>query len=101
MCRKAWSENHLEFGKDIVVVLGPIEGGLPEDAAAMLEWLATEHPDPAADTWPGEANDKRRQDDEILTNGINTTRGRAADAIRDLIPTTRNTSGASDPCSTA
>jgi hypothetical protein len=52
----------------------------------MLDWLATEHPDPAKELWSEEATSgKPYYGGDILTHGINTTRGRAAEAIRDLI----------------
>ena len=64
-----------------------MEEPLPnDDAVQMLDWLATVHPDPEEELW----NKKTVSGDpyyggDILTYGINTTRGRAALAIRDLI----------------
>lgn len=52
----------------------------------MLVWLATAHPDPEKELWNEEATGKTPYyGGDILTHGINTTRGRAAEAIRDLI----------------
>lgn len=75
VCRKAYVESRGECGKAIADLLGSIQDPLPEDAVQMLDWLATEHPNP----------DKPYDGEDIHTYGINTTRGCAAEAIRDLI----------------
>ena len=86
VCRKAYSEARKDCGRAISDLLGSIEEPLPDDAVQMLDWLATEHPDPEKEAWreevTGAASNFRRA---ILEHGINTTRGRAAEAIRDLI----------------
>ena len=86
VCRKAYSEDRQYYGKAISDLLGSIEDLLPDDAVQMLDWLATEHPDPEKELWneeiTGGASNFQRA---ILGHGINTTRGRAAEAIRDLI----------------
>ena len=65
---------------------GSVEDPLPNDAVAMLHWLATEHDDPVAELWQEDAGGGRKHlNGEIETVGINTTRGRAAIAVRDLI----------------
>ena len=52
----------------------------------MLSWLATKHSDPEKELWSEEATGgSPSYGDNILTHGINTTRGQAAWAIRDLI----------------
>ena len=67
-------------------VLGNIEDPLPDDAVRMLHQLATEHEDPGREEWQEDAgNGQPYYGGDILTNGINTTRGRAADAIGYLI----------------
>ena len=54
----------------------------------MLHWLATEHEDPAREAWQEDAGGGQKYyNGDIHMNGINTTRGRAAEAIRDLIIT--------------
>ena len=66
--------------------LGSIAEPLPDDAVEMLHWLATEHPDSAIENWEEQVTGGQpyhRRD--ILSHGINTTRGRAAEAIRTLI----------------
>ena len=67
-------------------VLGAIRDPLPDDALRMLDWLATEHEDPAREEWQEDAGGGQAYyNGDILLNGINTTRGQAADAVRDLI----------------
>lgn len=86
VCRKAYVESREECGKAIADLLGSIEEPLPEDTVQMLDWLATEHPDPDKELWSEEATaGKPYYGGDILTHGINTTRGRAAEAIRDLM----------------
>ena len=86
VCRKAFAESHGVCGKSIADVLGNIEDQLSDDAVRMLDWLATEHEDPVREAWQEDAGSgKPYYNGDIHNNGINTTRGRAADAIRDLI----------------
>ena len=79
VCGKAFAESRGPCGRSIADVLGNIEDPLPDNAVRMLHQLATEHEDPGSEAWQEDAGG------DILNNGINTTRGRAADAIRDLI----------------
>lgn len=86
VCRKAYSENREDCGQAIGDLLGSVEERLPDDAVQMLDWLATEHPEPDKELWREEApSGGVYYGGDILTYGINTTRGRAALAIRDLI----------------
>ena len=86
VCRKAYSEAREYYGRAISDLLGSVEDLLPGDAIQILDWLATEHPEPEEELWrkrtsaggPGHG-------ERILDRGINTTRGCAAWAIRDLI----------------
>ena len=88
VCRKAFADSPQECGKSIADVLGAIKDPLPSDSIEMLHWLATEHEDPATEGWQEDAGGGRPYyNGDIHTNGINTTRGVAADAIRDLIIT--------------
>lgn len=88
VCRKAYAEYREECGREIADLLGSIEAPLPDDAVQMLDWLATEHPDPDKELWNVEATSGQPYyGGDILAHGINTTRGRAAEAIRDLILT--------------
>ena len=86
VCRKAFAESRGPCGRSITDVLGNIEDPLPDDAVRMLHQLATEHEDPASEAWQEDAGSgKTYYNGDIHFNGINTTRGSAADAIRDLI----------------
>ena len=86
VCRKAFAESRGPCGRFIADVLGNIEDPLPDDAVRMLHQLATEHEDPGREARQEDAgNGQPYYGGDILTNGINTTRGRAADAIGDLI----------------
>ena len=52
----------------------------------MLHWLATEHDDPAVELWQQDAGGGQKYyGGDIHGTGINTARGRAAIAVRDLI----------------
>ena len=86
VCRKAFEESRGDYGRAIADVLGSIEDPLPNDDVAMLHWLATEHDDPTVELWQKDAGGGRKHwNGEIDTAGINTTRGRAAIAVRHLI----------------
>ena len=86
VCRKALTVSWGPCGRSIVDVLGGIGVELPDDAVQMLHELATGHEDPAGELWQEEARDGRRwYDGDPHTAGINTTRGRAAGVITDLI----------------
>ena len=88
VCRKAFADSRGPCGKSIADLLGCIEDSLPKDAVQMLHWLATEHEDPAREAWQEDAGrGQTYYNGDIYTNGINTTRGRAAGAIQDLILT--------------
>ena len=89
VCHKAYktySESSDECAKEIADLLGSIKDSLPNDAVQMLDWLAIKHPDPEKEFEDEEVTGGRPYYGEaILNHGINTTRGRAAEAIRDLI----------------
>ena len=86
VCRKGYTEHRDDCGKAIADLLGSIEDPLPDDALKMLDWLATEHFDPEKELWNEKApNGTLYYGGEMLTHGINTIRGRTAEAIRDLI----------------
>ena len=88
VCRKAYADSRGSCGKSIADVLGSVEEPLPQDAVEMLHWLATEHEEPRDELWQQNAGDGQTyHNGEIYTNGINTTRGRAAEAIQRLILT--------------
>ena len=87
VCRKAYIENRDESGSEICDVLSSIEENLPDDGLEMLSWLATEHSDPSHERWKEAANSSGNHlhGGDIYSQGINTTRGRAALAIGKLI----------------
>ena len=86
VCSKAFAESRGPCGQSIADVLGSIDDPLPDDAIQMLHRLATEHEDPSSEAWQEDAGGGHKYyNGDIHSNGINTTRGRAADAIRDLI----------------
>ena len=88
VCRKAFEESPGPCGKAIADLLGSIEDPLPNDAVRILHCIATEHEDPASEAWKTDAGrGQPYYNGKIHMNGINTTRGRAADAVRDLILT--------------
>jgi hypothetical protein len=84
--RKVYAEFANECGTAIADLLGGIEEELPDDTGRILAWFATEHPDPQQELSQQKtgSGDKFFAGD-IYNHGINTTRGRAAGAIRDLI----------------
>ena len=91
VCRKAYDEYREDCGKALADLLGSIKEPLHDDAVRMLDWLATEHPDPEREIWNEQATgDTPYYGGNILFYGINTTRGRAAEAIRDLIQRDRS-----------
>ena len=86
VCRKAYSESRDGYGRAITDLLGSIREPLPDDAVEMLNWLATGHSDPEKELWIEEVTDGTpNYREDILNHGIDTTRGCAAEAIRDLI----------------
>ena len=85
VCHKAFAESRSLCGRYVADVLGSVEEPLSDDAVHMLTWLATEHEDPASEAWKEDADGGQYYNGDIHMNGINTTRGRAAGAIRDLI----------------
>ena len=88
VCRKAFEESCEYCGRSIADVIGSIKDPIPEDAVQILHWLATEHEEPDREAWQEDAGRGQTYDgDDIETNGINTTRGRAAGAIQNLILT--------------
>ena len=86
VCRKTYSESPYDCGKAIADLLGSIKDKLPDDAVQMLDWLATEHTDPDKELWNEKAiGGQFYYGGDIIGHGINTTRGRAAEAISALI----------------
>lgn len=87
VCAKAFADTRedLNVGCAIADVLQGI-AALTDEAVEILSWLATEHPHPDSEGAPDWAIWPRGNDiDGIYTFGINTTRGRAAEAVARLI----------------
>ena len=88
LCSKAYADDRDVCGRAIADVLGKMEDSLPDGAVRMLHWLATDNPDPDHEAWQQNAGDGRSYyGGDILTNGIDTGRGQAAQAIGSLILT--------------
>ena len=86
VCRKAYHGSREDCGMAIAALLGSTEEPLPEEAVQMLSCLATWHPDPNQELGNKQATGSSPYfGGDILTHGINTTRGRTAWAITDLI----------------
>ena len=85
VCRKAFGESNGPCGRSIVDVLRSMGGELPDETVQMLRELATEHEDPATEFWQEDAGGQPYYSGSPLEAGINSTRGRAAEAIADLI----------------
>lgn len=86
VCEKAFSEAPGPCGQELTDLLGSIKEQLPDGALEMLHWLATKHEDPTREYWKEDApGDGKYHRGEIDGWGINTTRGRAAIAIGDLV----------------
>ncbi len=88
VCAKAFADapEDLNVGSAIADVLRNLEDPSSDEAVEILSWLATQHPHPDSATVSDEA--ERPSSDGvrgIYTAGINTTRGRAAEAVAKLI----------------
>ena len=88
VCRKAFADARGSCSAVIADLLGTAEDPLPDDAVRMLHWIATEHDDPTTDAWREDAGGGQPYyGGDMHCNGINTARGRAAEAIGSLILT--------------
>lgn len=86
--RKVIDSEEEDCLKAAIDVLGKIKQVfLPEDCLKFLSSLATEHSDPQCEEQVIVEKDQpsQRSGLNILTHGMNTVRGRAAEAIRDLV----------------
>lgn len=80
VCEKAFSESREYHGRAIADVIGHMEEPFPDSGTAMLAWLAIDASSPMADE-----SSQAIGEDDIYAHGINTTRGRAVQAIQRLI----------------
>ncbi len=86
LAERAFKESPEPCGKAIADLLGTINDRLPEPAVQMLHTLATESDDPAASIHHhGPVGASRNPSRDIEEAGLNSTRGRAALAIANLI----------------
>lgn len=88
VCEKAFALWRESSGGVIADVLASLEEALPGSAIEMLTWLATEHGSPAVKNGGDEPDGSDGlTTKDLYTQGINTTRGRAAQALHKLILT--------------
>ena len=68
------------------------QGNVPPEALGLVAWYATADPDPQQELWRTQVSPGKEYyyGGDILTNGINTTRGRAARAMARLIENDHN-----------
>jgi len=86
VCEKAFAQSRKYSGSTIADVIGHIREPLPDSAIEMLTWLATESDDPAKQAGESASHGSHGLAEHGFdTEGINTTRGRAALALRKLI----------------
>ncbi len=86
VCRRAFAEFREPCGKSIVDVIRSMDEEPPEEALQILEELATEHEDPTTELWREEhAGGQPNYGGDPFGAGINSTRGRAAELIGELI----------------
>lgn len=81
VCEKAFAESREYHGCLIADVIGRMEEGISDTATEMLTWLAIEGDSPT----PPESSNATAERDDIYAHGINTTRGRAVEAVQRLI----------------
>ena len=75
-----------ECGRDVANLLGSTTDALPKDAIDVLMALATERLDSEEEAWRLDSgNGQPYCGGDIYINGINTTRGQAAEAMAELI----------------
>jgi len=82
---KAFQEHKESCGREIADLLGAIEDPLPDDSLEQLSWLATHSKDPEEEGEIEESPNGTAKERDPFSEGINTTRGRAALAIGKLI----------------
>ena len=88
LCQRVFEYAGVECGGEIAGLLASANVPLPDDALDMLVWLAVEAEN-VEDEWQWNKSTASGQPiygGDIYANGINTTRGRAALAMGELIP---------------
>ena len=82
---KAFEDRPEDCGREIADLLGAIEDPLPDDSLEQLSWLALHSKDPKKDSEERAESGEPEKERDPFSEGINTTRGRAALAIGKLI----------------
>lgn len=90
VCKKAFAEVRGKCGREIADVLGGLSPTVPDDALAMLCWLATEDGDPDEERWDDRAHSSRSISVDPMHRGLNSNRGRAVRAIARIIQRDRH-----------
>ena len=88
VCERCHRIEGMPLGREICQpIASAAQGEVPPEALDIVAWYATEDPDPDRELWrtpvPHSSDYYYRGD--VLEHGINTTRGRAAEAIARLI----------------
>lgn len=87
LCQRCHRLPHRPCGREICRLIGRLAAQpLPYEALEIVAWYAAEDPDPQREPWPIDVSPSQvyvRGD--LLTDGINSVRGTAAGAIRDLL----------------
>ena len=88
VCERTFAQSRKYSGSTIADVIGSIEEPLPNAAIEMLTWLATESDDPAKQEDESASHGfYGLAEHDFYAQGINTTRGRAAQALQKLVLT--------------
>ena len=92
VCERCHRLEGRPLGREICdLISGLAKGRVPAEALDLVAWYATEDPDPQQELWRKEVMHRITPEAEyyyngnILTNGINTSRGRAAQALARLV----------------
>lgn len=92
VCERCHQIEGRPLGREICEpIAGLAKDNVPPGALDIVAWYATEDPDPQQELWRTQVTPQFRLEVEhyyggdILTNGINTSRGRAAQALAKLI----------------
>ena len=92
VCERCHRIEGRSLGREICEpIAGLAKDNVPPEALDLVAWYATEDPDPQQESWSTQVTPQITPEAEyyyrgdILTNGINTSRGRAAQAVARLV----------------
>ena len=92
VCERCHRIEGRPLGREICEpIAGLAKDDVPPEALDLVAWYATENPDPQQESWSTQVTPQITPEAEyyyrgdILTNGINTSRGRAAQAVARLV----------------